>query len=133
MAAKNDVHTLEGEKKLAFNYCLGGEDWGFGGEDSPPVDETPYQHIAHRRMDTPTHRRMDIHTYTPASRRMDTCTYIHTQENEDTHTHTHTQEMHTYTPMCRRMDIHTHTEARLGSLSWHWGVLGTSRQWWEGW
>ena len=48
MTAKNDVHTLKGEKKkLAFLNCFGGggEDRGFDGEDSPlrmhpPVDET---------------------------------------------------------------------------------------------
>ena len=40
MAAKNDVHTLEGEKKTCFHKIALG-----GGEDSPlhlPVDETLY-------------------------------------------------------------------------------------------
>ena len=48
MAAKKDVHTLEGEKSLLSWIALGGKIEGLGGEDSPlhpPVDETLHVHI----------------------------------------------------------------------------------------
>ena len=47
MAAKNDMHTPKGEKNLLSWIALGGEDWGFGEEDSPlhpPVETLVHVH-----------------------------------------------------------------------------------------